>query len=549
MKQPTTVLSTLSPSAVDNVFINVEHEQSCGHQVNFTVIDSCQFYEQCIDQHFPCKDVGFTMRYAAKRCQAILKVHQEESLTFSSAHIHHWTMLHETCLRKKLLHLLQAFTNSSKPDKPVCLQMETLAFKAVEECYNDTHESFCPSESDGETFELNDSLLLAQLFSLNDSYYAHTVKQGLSKLYRTCNHSSLDVASTDLEDRAAQTTVICTINSANDIGIGLVKPLLPGKEYVKNVSIFQRIPADQLIYGGYVLPNEGNRCHTVGPRWVRDARVHVILWSVPPQHEVEYPLSNYYYYTENEFIELWSKAELHSQGECGDGIRQATEMCDTGVFFGSKYGCTADCQTWEGFECFGKPLTKATCQEQVCGNGIRTSDEECDDNNTESNDGCSSDCRVELGWNCTNDYLEQSKCTQTPTITTPTITTPTPTTSSSPTTDSIVTPPVNILDRNSAEVASKHLLVVVVSVLVALVVSSGLSSALPGTTGHAAGSGTHDNTSGTEHDQRQKSEEVLVGPERPCRDEIGDYITWCMPHKCTRVSDYQQREIDCMYVQ
>lgn len=535
---------------VGNIFINVQHEESCGHQVNFTVNDSCQFYEQCIDQHFPCREFGFTMWYAARRCQAILNVHQEESLTFSSAHIHHWTMLHETCLRRKLLHLLQAFTNSSKPDQPVCLQMETLAFKAVEECYNETQEKFCPSESDGETFELNDSLLLVQLFSLNDSYYAHTVKQGLSKLYRTCNHSSLDVASTDLENRAPQRAVICAINSESDIfstsKAGTTsKPLLPGGEYVKNVSILQKIPAEQLIYGGHVLPSEGGECFRSGPVWLRDkARVHLILWSVPPQQEVEYPLDNFVYYTQDEFFELWSSVGYHSEGECGDGIRQATEMCDVGAFSGLKYACTADCQSWEGFECFGDPLTRATCKKQMCGDGKRTSDEECDDNNGVSNDGCSSVCRAEPGWNCTDDYLQQSKCTQTPTITTPT-----PTTPSSPTTNSIVTPPVNILDRNSAEVASKHLLIVVVSVLVALVVSNGLSSALPGTTGNAAGSGTHDNTSGTEHDQRRKSEEVLVGPERPCWDETGDYITWCMPHKCTTVSDYQQWEVDCMYVQ
>lgn len=498
VKQLTTVLSPLSRSAVDNVFINVEHEQSCGHQVNFTVNDSCQFYEQCIDQHFPCKEFGFTMRYAARRCQAILKVHQEESLTFSSAHIHHWTMLHETCLRRRLLHLLQAFTNSSKPDQPVCLQMETLAFKAVEECYNETHERFCPSESDGETFERNDSLLLTQLFSLNDSYYAHTVKQGLIKLYKTCNHSSLDEASTDLENSAPRRAVICAINSESDFGQDT--PVLAG-EYVKNVSILQKIPAEQLIYGDHVSHYEGGECFETGPKWSKITRIHVILWSVPPDHKIQYPIRNFFYYTENDFIELWSSGKLHSEGECGDGIRQATEMCDTGVFSGSEYACTKDCQSWEGFECFGDPLTKAKCEDQECGNGIRTSDEECDDKNAVSNDGCSSDCQVELGWNCTDDYLQQSKCTQTPTITTPT-----PTTQSPPRTDSNVTPP----GRNSAEGASKHLLIVVVSVLVALVVSSGLSSALPGT-GTAGGRETHSSTSGTEHDRRRKSE-VLVGP-------------------------------------
>ena len=38
----------------------------------------------------------------------------------------------------------------------------------------------------------------------------------------------------------------------------------------------------------------------------------------------------------------------------------------------------------------------------VCGNGIRTTAEVCDDNNTVGADGCDSLCRIELGWNCSS---------------------------------------------------------------------------------------------------------------------------------------------------
>ncbi len=36
----------------------------------------------------------------------------------------------------------------------------------------------------------------------------------------------------------------------------------------------------------------------------------------------------------------------------------------------------------------------------VCGNGVIEEGEECDDGNTEDNDGCDSACRVEVGWLC-----------------------------------------------------------------------------------------------------------------------------------------------------
>ena len=40
-----------------------------------------------------------------------------------------------------------------------------------------------------------------------------------------------------------------------------------------------------------------------------------------------------------------------------------------------------------------------TCTE-ICGDGIQTKNEECDDNNDIAGDGCSSECRVEPGWLC-----------------------------------------------------------------------------------------------------------------------------------------------------
>ena len=42
----------------------------------------------------------------------------------------------------------------------------------------------------------------------------------------------------------------------------------------------------------------------------------------------------------------------------------------------------------------------------ICGNGIRTSAEQCDDNNTAGGDGCDSLCRVEKGWRCVSSNTE-----------------------------------------------------------------------------------------------------------------------------------------------
>ena len=47
----------------------------------------------------------------------------------------------------------------------------------------------------------------------------------------------------------------------------------------------------------------------------------------------------------------------------------------------------------------------------MCGDGISSEDEECDDGNTNNHDGCSSVCLIESGWECTG---EPSTCTPEP---------------------------------------------------------------------------------------------------------------------------------------
>lgn len=70
--------------------------------------------------------------------------------------------------------------------------------------------------------------------------------------------------------------------------------------------------------------------------------------------------------------------------------------CDPAVTCGGHGVCDFDgnCQ-WSPM-CEGIPDLKA----EVCGDGLRLGHEECDDGNSISGDGCSSDCRVEAGFRC-----------------------------------------------------------------------------------------------------------------------------------------------------
>jgi len=91
---------------------------------------------------------------------------------------------------------------------------------------------------------------------------------------------------------------------------------------------------------------------------------------------------------------------------CGDGKQDPGEQCDDGVAPAKKVGagaiddgCNALCQIEANFKCpdWGKPCI----DQRVCGNGVLTSDETCDDGNTNDGDGCSANCqKIEDNYEC-----------------------------------------------------------------------------------------------------------------------------------------------------
>ena len=63
----------------------------------------------------------------------------------------------------------------------------------------------------------------------------------------------------------------------------------------------------------------------------------------------------------------------------------------------------------DGASCNGEPSECST----GCGDGaLDLSTEECDDNNLSSGDGCSAQCQIEAGYDCTVEPLMQSQCFQ-----------------------------------------------------------------------------------------------------------------------------------------
>jgi len=94
---------------------------------------------------------------------------------------------------------------------------------------------------------------------------------------------------------------------------------------------------------------------------------------------------------------------------CGDGTLDNDEECDDGNTT-SGDGCTMACRIETDFIC---PTAGSACVSTVvCGDGHIAGKEACDDKNTKDGDGCSADCStVEPGWVCVAPGIRcQPKC-------------------------------------------------------------------------------------------------------------------------------------------
>ena len=95
------------------------------------------------------------------------------------------------------------------------------------------------------------------------------------------------------------------------------------------------------------------------------------------------------------------------QAVCGDGLVVGSEQCDDGNTDPND-GCDSLCGEEQGYACTNLPVLPSICV-STCGDGVRANNEQCDDNNLLPGDGCSPLCTIEPGFDCTGDT--PSTCT------------------------------------------------------------------------------------------------------------------------------------------
>ncbi|MDC0716029.1 DUF4215 domain-containing protein [Nannocystis bainbridge] len=104
----------------------------------------------------------------------------------------------------------------------------------------------------------------------------------------------------------------------------------------------------------------------------------------------------------------WACTEIACEGlECEEGeTKPAEDGCNTCTCYGGDWACTEiGCEETEGTGTDGEPNEtegSSTTSASVCGDGVVEGDEVCDDSNTVSGDGCSSECTIEGALACSD---------------------------------------------------------------------------------------------------------------------------------------------------
>ena len=389
---------------------------------------SCLFYSHCIDSHFHCGPQGFSQAYAETRCEAINSLrHSDDTCDtcIGNDKLYAWANHQEACLKQKLFDTVENEFIAKSSDPPNCLKLEQRGLQLIQECYNEetSQVQFCSALADDPVIFERDIQKIAEHFRINPYYTTH-VERTLRNLILSCGDShNPTIADLVLSTEGVHTPriVFCAFiseTSQSEIDFSTAVAL---------VSEYFEKPSNQFEFSG---TDDHRRCtnyqYPFDFKPGDDDQLIFITWHPEPNDPLidslgtaarhqeigdEHDIHNIVFY---QYTPLRSNENF---SECGDGKRHAGELCDMGVGNSDPEndddfaGCDYSCQPRNSTECSTGQLEKSQCWLVACGDGIRSADEECDDNNNSSRDGCSPTCTIEADYECTTiAYNRTSVC-------------------------------------------------------------------------------------------------------------------------------------------
>ena len=347
-----------------------------------------------------------------------------------------WSNKVEMCIQTGLQNLIASDFSGVESDPVTCMSFEKKAIRKVNECYRNpegksdyNQPELCKLLGNGISQEVHQDLTnLVKAFHVGGDYHVGTVDMGIPELVRECGHP--DVANSLYIGEPRLRVIFCAW--AFDQRYTNERSVDPDY-YVTIVSRHLNDSESNFQYGGTGL---SPLCAEKIPISVQAGHYdfHVVTWFASPnstmaqnwnvtvatREKVEFVIGVFFEFTYDRDDYLANRIRDYSK--CGNGRRDPGEMCDYAMLNSSV--CSLECEIeqpieeTEGiYECNTDQLKQSYCWLQQCGDGKKTSAEECDDGNLSNGDGCSSQCRIEQPqFTCRNRYNQTSICKSPPLV-------------------------------------------------------------------------------------------------------------------------------------
>lgn len=334
-----------------------------------------------------------------------------------------WTLGQERCFQQGMYDVLTGQEFQNKTADPVtCLLLERRALDMLETCSRPELCTAIDQPTDIQTLT-GDLSKVVEAFRVNE-YYSSKAERALHSSVLDCNVSQIDaLALTEslISEPPQLRVVFCATVTASDRKGRTITDIAELQSIVRRKAAAQLgRPLEQFVPSGL---DPDSRCTAEHPEFLPplngNSSYHFVTWFPLANDSLPYNLSRSY--TDSNINEVVALFEFEStNSSCGNGLREASEVCDLGVLNGAEgSGCTGSCLPAEYFDCSVEANQPSVCWCQVCGDGRRTSGEECDDGSTADGitadgDGCSSMCRIEPKYHCSTRYNRTSQCEEIP---------------------------------------------------------------------------------------------------------------------------------------
>ena len=398
--------ATLSPSS--------SSAETCSNWHDLSV--DCSFHQTCIESIYQCGPMGLALGYAEPRCERLSALQISDSgcqECIRSPAILQWALLSEKCFQSNLLLLAGEQPPKPFPDPPDCLHFEKDALDILRSCYLET-DTICQLMNKDTINLLETDLTVVLDAILVNSYYKSSVTMHMRDVVLSCSF----IQSSILADKIAPETermslCVSFYDQSGLIEEGLTEAL--GEKLNQSSNDFLIAGYDtQLVY---------NCRKKSEPAWsVSSADYFVVGWTVTEGADKS-ALTDCQFagrcIVDNAKSLVFFEYTSLTTSSCGDGRREATESCDAFVYTGMDgHGCSEQCDAAVGYECTTEQLQQSLCWKTLCGDGVRTSDEECDVGNA-SLAGCNpanlagcNPCSIQEGYQCQTPYNATSTCSK-----------------------------------------------------------------------------------------------------------------------------------------